>query len=400
MMAVFDYTAKDASGEEMSGVYKNISSVQALKGELSKLGYSLVHANRHHGERAKKSIRLKQSDVVEFAHEFAGMYSSGLSVVRCLDTIEDQTENEELCTIISDVRSKVESGSTLKDAFADYGDLFSEFFIGMLEAGETGSKLGETLYMAAEYLEKQADVRSRIKAAMAYPVIVSVMCFLIVSALVVFVVPVFQKLYRQLHVSLPGPTLILIAVSEAVRQYWWFVLPAIVISVFGIRYALKQEAVKDKIDRIKLRVPIFGKLNKLIISSQYIRTFAMMCSAGIPVIDSLALASRVVDNNEVTEISDEIGHRVLTGSGLAEPMSEYDLFPPMIVQLAGSGEEGGILPEMLMKGVGFMDKKVEKSINALIVKIEPVLSVIMGALVGSILLAVYLPMFDYMGQIK
>jgi type IV pilus assembly protein PilC len=400
MMAVFDYTAKDANGEEMTGMYKNVSSVGALRAELSKLGYSLVRADRHQGEGAKKSIRLKQSEVVEFAHEFAGMYSSGLSVIRCLETIEDQTENEALCTIISDVKSKVESGSTLKDAFADYGEQFSEFFIGMLEAGETGSKLGETLYMAAEYLEKQADVRSRIKAAMAYPVIVSVMCFLIVSALVVFVVPVFQKLYRQLHVSLPGPTLVLIAVSEAVRQYWWFALPAIVISIFGIRYALKQDAVKDKMDRIKLRVPVFGKLNKLIISSQYIRTFAMMCSAGISVIDSLALASRVVDNNEVTEISDEIGHRVLTGSGLAEPMSEYDLFPPMIVQLAGSGEEGGILPEMLMKGVGFMDKKVDKSINALIVKIEPVLSVIMGALVGSILLAVYLPMFDYMVQIK
>jgi type IV pilus assembly protein PilC len=147
-------------------------------------------------------------------------------------------------------------------------------------------------------------------------------------------------------------------------------------------------------------MPLLGKLNRMVATSRFIRTFAMMCSAGISVIDSLELAGRVVDNHHIEMISQQIAKKVMTGSNLAEPMSEYDIFPPMIVQLAGSGEQSGMLSEMLIKGVDFLDKKIEKAIDSLIVKIEPILSVIMGTIVGTILLAVYLPMFDYMGQIK
>ena len=399
-MASFQYIAKDANGNELSGTYTDIVSVGDLKAELAKMGYALIKANKQRAGIFNKTRRLKQPEIVEFAYEFAGMYSAGLSIVRSLETIESQTENESLSSIISDVRQRVEEGSTLKEAFKKYSDIFSIFFVSMVEAGEMGGKLGETLYMAAEYLEKQADLKSRVRAAFTYPIVVSVMCLLIVSAIVVFVVPVFQKLYTQLHVSLPGPTLVLIWVSEIVHRFWWAVLAGIAVLIYGTRYVFKLGTVKKRFDSIKLHMPVLGKLNKMIVTSRFIRTFAMMCSAGVSVIESLELAGKVVDNHEVSMISQAIGKKVLTGSNLAEPMSEYNIFPPMIVELTGAGEQAGILPEMLMKGVGFLDKKVEKAINSLIVKIEPVLSVIMGTVVGLILLAVYLPMFDYMGQIK
>ncbi len=397
-MASFQYIAKDVNGNEVSGTYTDVVSVSDLKDELAKMGYALIKASRQRA--AAKNKRLKPSEIVEFAYEFAGMYSSGLSIVKSLKTIESQTENEALISIVSDVRQRVEEGATLKEAFEKYSDIFSVFFVSMIEAGETGGKLGETLNMAAEYLEKQIDLKSRIKAAFTYPIVVSVMCMIIVSAIVVFVVPVFQKLYNSLHVSLPGPTLVLIWASHLVHQYWWAVLAVIAGLIYGTRYVIKLDSVKIKIDSIKLRMPILGKLNKMIVTSRFIRTFAMMCSAGISVIDSLELAGRVVDNHHVQMMSLQIREKVMTGATLAESMSEYNILPPSIIELTGAGEQAGMLPEMLIKGVGFLDKKIEKAINSLIVKIEPILSVFMGTLVGLILLAVYLPMFDYMGQVK
>lgn len=399
-MASFQYTATDSKGKELTGTYTDIVSVSDLKAELAKMGYALVKANKENAGFFNKKKRLKQSEIIEFVYEFAGMYNAGLSIIKSLETIESQTESETLRSIISDVRLSVEAGSTLKEAFEKHSAIFSVFFVSMVEAGEAGGKLGETLYMAAEYLEKQADLKSRVKAAFAYPIVVSVMCLIIVTTIVIFVVPVFQKLYNSLHVSLPGPTLALIWVSETVLQFWWAILLGIPALVYGTLYLSKLESVKKKMDSMKLRIPVLGKLNKMIATTRFIRTFAMMCSAGVSVIESLELAGKVVDNHEVTMMSQEIGKKVITGSGLAGPMSEYNIFPPVIVELAGAGEEAGILSEMLMKGVGFLDKKIEKTISSLIVKIEPILSVIMGSVVGSILMAVYLPMFDYMGQIK
>ena len=399
-MAAFQYIAKDNKGNEFSGVYEDIASVALLRTELDKMGYALIKATRNRKAAFKKTKRLKQSEIVSFTYEFAGMYAAGLSIVKCLETIEKQTDNDSLRVVVVDVKSQVEAGSTLKEAFEKYSDLFSEFFVGMIEAGEAGGRLAETLKMAAEYLEQQEDVRSKIKAAFAYPVIVSVLCLVIVSALIVFVIPVFQKLYRQLNVALPGPTQALILISEAVQQYWWAIIPGIVGLIFAGRYASKQPEVKQRLDGWKLNMPVLGKVNRMIVSTKYMRTFSMMISAGVSVIDSLALAEKVVDNHEVTLMSQDIRKRVLTGSSLAEPMSEYDIFPPMIVQLADAGEESGELSSMLIGGVGFLDKKIDKAIKSLVVKIEPILSVVIGSVVGSILLAVYLPMFDYMGKVK
>ena len=399
-MPVFKYTAKDSEGDEFSGVYTDISSVGALRSELMKLGYELITATKDVNATSKKPHRLKQSEIVSFAYEFAGMYSAGLSIIKCLETVENQTENDSLSAIVSDIRLSVEAGATLHEAFEKYRDIFSDFFLGMIEAGETGGKLSETLHMAAEYLEQQLETKSKIKAAFAYPIVVSIMCLVIVTALVIFVVPVFQKLYSQLHIELPGPTQILILISVVVRNYWWLVISLTAGLFFGIKKAVKVEAVKQKLDKMMLNMPVFGKLNKMIITSRYIRTFAMMVSAGVSVVESLELAEKVVNNHEVNLMSRDIRQKVLTGSGISAPMSEYNIFPPVIVQLAGAGEEAGVLSEMLIKGVGFLDKKIDKMIKSLIVKIEPILSVIIGAAVGSILMAVYLPMFDYMGKIK
>ncbi len=399
-MAVFNYIAKDSNGNEFSGAYTDINSTSALRAELSKMGYTLVKARRERKAVQKGSGKIKQTEIVAFAYEFAGMYSAGLSIVRCLETFEEQTENHALKLVISDVKQHIETGSSLKDAFEKYRSVFSDFFLGMVEAGEAGGKLGETLQMAATYLEKQDELKRKVKAAFAYPVVVGLMCMFIVSILVIFVIPVFQKLYDQLHIALPGPTLLLITISKVVREYWWLTLLAIFLIVYIGRKIFRNPACKAKIDFFKLNMPIFGRLNRMVVVSRFVRTFAMMSAAGVSVVEALGVARQVANNNEMRKIAETIQKEIMAGSTLAGPMSRYPIFPPIIIQMAAAGEEAGILPEMLTKGVDFLDSHIDRVVKSLLIKIEPALSVVMGAIVGSILLGVYLPMFDYMGHVK
>lgn len=398
-MAVFEYIAKDSTGNILSGSYTDVESIRQLRQEMKKLGYSLVKAHKEKQFFGKKA-RIKKSDIVTFAYELAGMYTAGLSIVRCLETMESQTENGSLKSVIIDIKQKVETGLPLHEAFAAHREVFSDFFIGMVEAGQTGGKLGETLNMAANYLEKQEELKSKVRSAFAYPIVVSVMCMIIVSALVVFVIPVFQKMYSQLHVTLPLPTLILVAISEAARRFWAIIIPGVAIMIYVCRKILKIPEVKIWLDSIKLKIPVFGPLNRLVVVSRFMRTFAMMLSAGIGIVESLELAKRIVGNKVMEDVGTAIQEKIMVGSSLAEPMAEFNIFPPIIHQLAGAGEEAGVLPEMLLKGVDFLDAAIERKVQSLLTKLEPILSVVLGSIVGGILLGVYLPMFDYMGQIK
>lgn len=399
-MAVFEYIATDSTGSEFSGVYTDVENASDLKQELAKMGYSLVKAQRQKRSGQKRTGKIKQTDIVAFAFEFSGMYGAGLSIVRCLETFEEQAENGAFKSVITDIRQRVETGSSLAESFEKHRGIFSDFFVGMVEAGEKGGRLSETLQMAAVYLEKQAALKTKVKSAFAYPVVVMIMCCIIVTALVIFVIPVFQKLYSQLHISLPGPTLMLILISEIVRNYWMYAVPVLGISFFTIRKILANPLVKMKMDSIKLNIPVFGKLNRLVLVSRFIRTFAMMSQAGVTVVESIDLAKRVANNHEMEMIADNLRDEIMMGNNLAQPMATHSIFPPMIIQLTAAGEEAGILPEMLGKGVDFLDAHIERMIASLLIKIEPILSVFMGAIVGSILLGVYLPMFDYMGQVK
>ncbi len=397
-MAVFEYIAKDKDGGTFSGIYQDIENTAVLRDELAKMGYVLIKARKKSLREKKGKVRRKE--VVTFAYKFAGMCAAGLSIVRCLEVLEEQSENPAMKGMVSDIRQNVETGSNLKNAFEKYKDVFSDFFLGMLEAGETSGKLSHTLQMTADYLEKQASLRTKVKAAFAYPVIVGVMCFLIVGYLITCVVPVFSKIYKQLHVELPAPTQMLVLISDGIRNWWWAILMGVPLLVVAFRKLSAHPANKARWDRFKLNMPIFGKLNRMVVVSRLMRTFAMLASAGVSFIEALDVAARVANNQKCNEITKEMRRTIEAGSPLASSLKKYDLFPSMIVQLAAAGEEAGVLPEMVNKGVDFLDQDIDRHIAALLVKLEPALTVIMGALVGFILMGVYLPMFDYMSHIK
>ncbi len=397
-MAVYQYTARDAAGNEFDGSYSDVDSVSVLRRELSKMGYVLVKV--HRGRRATKKRRVRQTEVVAFSYQFAGMCSAGLPIAKCLETLEEQAENPAFKCVIAEVRQDIQAGSSLKSAFQKHRKLFSDFFLGMVEAGESASKLSEALNMSAEYLEKRMDINRKVVSAFAYPVFVGVVCLLVLMGLLAFVVPVFAKVYQQLHVTLPGPTLLLVALSNVIRYRWWAILLALIASPIALRRISKWPWIKARLDLFKLNMPVFGRLNRLIVVSQFTRTFAMLASVGVPLIEALHVASVVAHNHRITEITGQLQAAIEAGHPVGTSLKQYDIFPPMISQLATSGEEAGALAEMLNKGADFIDKDIDRTTSSLLAKLEPALTVFMGAVVGVILMAVYLPMFDYMQHLK
>ncbi len=398
-MAVYTYIAEDRNGARFPGSYEDIDSVSSLRSELDKMGYALVRARRKKQTSGRRG-RISRRDVVTFAYKFAGMYSAGLGILQCLETLERQSDNKAFKNVISDIRTNVETGSSLKASFEKHREIFSDFFIGMLEAGELGGKLAEALDMTAAYLEKQLALKQKVKAAFAYPVIVTAMCFGVVGFLLAFVIPVFSKLYKQVNAPLPGPTFALIAASSFIRDFWWAIGIFIVVGVVLARRISKQPQVRKRWDYFKLNMPVFGKLNRMLVVSNFTRTFAMLSSVGVSFIKSLDMAAVVANNMLMSEITRHLQKAIEAGGGVADSLKKYDIFPSVIVQLAGSGEQAGALPEMMHKGADLLDKDIDRTIASLLVKLEPTLTLIMGAIVGFILMGAYLPMFDYIGHLK
>jgi type IV pilus assembly protein PilC len=398
-MAVFEYTAKDTTGNELNGVYTDVDSMETLAAELTKVGYVLVDARRQSAP-GRLSGRVRQKDVASFAFKFACMYSAGLPLVRCLESLQEQVGNQTFKNIIADVHQQVEKGSSLKDAFEPHRKVFGDFFLGMIEAGETAGELARALDMSARYLEKRLEMRQKVRGAFVYPIVVGVVCTLVVLGVLIFVVPMFSQMYKRLHVELPGPTQALVVLSTVLRGWWWALLPAVAALALGVRRLMTRPRVRVCWDRWKIRMPLLGPLNHLVLVGQFIRTFGMLISVGVPIVEAVDSAGRVVRNAELSRIAADLQQAIRVGRPVAESFKAHSLFPSMVVQLVASGEEAGVLPDMLAKAADVLDKEADRMAASLLVKIEPLLTVLMGAVIGLILMGVYLPMFDYMARLK
>ncbi len=398
-MPTYEYIAKDQTGRELCGTYEDIANVKRLRDELAKVGYVLVKARNSKALISSRS-RIRQKDIVAFAYTFSSMYSAGLSVIQCLETLENQTECQALKSIIIDIRQKIEVGSSLTKAFEPHRKVFSTFLVGMLEAGEVSGKLSEALQASALYLEKKADLNNKIKSAFIYPISVAVVSVGVILCLLLFVVPVFIKLYHNLHVPLPWPTLFLIMLSYLVRQWWWLILGFIPVAIWGSKIILKNPMICTYWERLRLRFPLLGRLNRLIMVSRYIRPFAMLISVGVSVMEAFQLAEDIVSSQVMSNISQEVRKSTQAGNPVGKSLEKHDIFPPVVIQMATSGDQVGRLPEMMTKGADILDREIEQMISAFVVKIEPVLTLVMGAFIGILLLGIYLPMFDYMTHMK
>ena len=398
--AIYEYTARDRSGAVHSGSMEG-SSPAAVAGALREKGFVALKVDPKKVSGLDKEIQIpgfkkkvKLKEVAIFSRQLSTMVNSGLTLIRALAILEEQNESPLLAGIIGEVRTNVEQGNSLSAALEQHPDVFNHLYVSMVRAGEVGGALDETLIRLADTLEAGVRLRSKVKSAMAYPVVVFALIVLIVAGMLLFVVPIFKNMYDDLGGSLPLPTQTLINISGAITQYWWIVIGGLVGGIFAFRRWKRTEAGKVTWDRLKLRMPIFGSLVQKVAISRFARTFSVLSRTGVPVLQALDIVSQTAGNSLVSEAVIDVQSSVRRGESLSAPLERHEVFPPMVTHMMAVGEETGALDAMLGKVADFYDNEVDDTVNALTSLIEPLLIIVMGVVVGGILISLYLPMFN------
>jgi type IV pilus assembly protein PilC len=346
----------------------------------------------------RKKVKLK--DLSVFSRQFATMINSGLPLLRSLAILEQQTESKELAKVVGQMRLDVEQGTALSTAMAKHPKAFGRLYVAMVRAGETGGVLDSVLLRLADTLEREVELRRKIKSAMAYPVVVMVVVVLILSAMLLFVVPTFKNLFASLGGTLPLPTRLLLAASEGFKKYFLFVFLAVGGMIFAFRRWKKTDRGRYAVDRLKLKLPIFGQLFKKTALSRFARTLGALSRSGVPLLQSLDIVAETVENQVMANAVRDVQASVKEGESLAQPLSRHEIFPPMVVQMLAVGEETGALDTMLEKISDFYDEEITATVDALTALIEPLLIVVVGGTVGLIVISLYLPMFRLIDLIK
>jgi type IV pilus assembly protein PilC len=402
----YAYKVRDKQGKVVEGSL-DAESQQLLVAKLRSMGYTPIDVKEQRTEQLSRDIsipglsnRIKLKDVSVFSRQFATMINSGLSLLRALYILAEQTESKPLAAIVNEVRIDVEKGSSLSAALSKHPKAFSRLYVSMVKAGEVGGVLDSVLVRLADTIEKQVELRRKVKSAMTYPVVVAVLVLLIVTAMLLFIIPMFKGLYTELGGELPLPTKILIDISSFCKKFWYLVFVLEIGAVVGFRRWISSEEGRKKWDSIKLRVPIFGQLVQKTALARFSRTLSALVRSGVPILESLDIVAETAGNHVVATAVRDAQSGVKQGEGLAARLEHHAVFPPMVVQMMAVGEETGAVDEMLDKIADFYDQEVEATVNALTSLIEPLLIVVMGGAVGGMVIALYMPMFNIIKLIK
>jgi type IV pilus assembly protein PilC len=345
--------------------------------------------------------KVKLKDVSLFSRQFATMVGSGLSLLRTLNILAEQTEHPVMAKAITAIRDDVERGSSLSGSMAKHPKVFSQLFVAMVRAGETGGQLDTVLNRVADNFEADYKLRQKVKAAMTYPVVVAGIAVILVTIMLLFVVPTFAEMFTGLGGTLPLPTAILMKLSKAAK---WLVPTMIVGAIVG-RIAYKRGRavsadVRYRTDKLKLKIPIFGDLFQKVALSRFTRTLALLLRAGVPVLQALDIVAATTGNEVLSRAARDVRESVRSGETMAAPLARHGVFPPMVVQMISVGEDTGALDAMLDKVSDFYDQEVESTTESLTALIEPLMIAVLGGVVGSMIVALYMPMFSIFDLIK
>jgi type IV pilus assembly protein PilC len=399
----FDYKVRDKSGDLVEGQLDGDSMALVVR-RLREMGYMPISVTPKSAVNLKTEIkipglsgRIKLREVAVMTRQLSTMVDSGLSVVRSLGILSSQVENPELARIINEVRLDLEHGSSLSAACAKHPKAFSKLYCTLIQAGEVGGNLDEVLIDLSDTIEKQANLNREIRSAMTYPAVVLSVMVVIFSAMIIFIVPVFQKLFQGLGGKLPLPTQILIDVSNVMASPWLVVVIAVVVAgIVGIRTWLATEGGRRIWDRWMLKPPVFGQLFHKVALARVTNTLGSLISSGVPILEALDISAETAGNVTIGDVLREAKNAVREGRPLADALREHeDIIPVLMVQMVEVGEQTGVLDGMLKKVAVFYDQEVEVTVNNLTALLEPLLTVVMGAGVGMMVISLYLPMFDY-----
>ncbi len=404
-MATFTYTARRDQGGILSGQLAGDSKT-AVAAELRRKGFTVVRLQEKRGlpsvnELLESATRIKPRDKAVFARQFATMINSGLAVLRALSVLEEQTENLRFRKIIGAVRIDVEAGMTLSDAMAKYPVAFDRLYVAMVKAGEAGGALDKTLIRLASQLEKDDSLRRTIKSAMAYPVLIAGFAIMVMFGMILFIIPIFAGMYKDLGGQLPSLTRLMMGISSMLSGYWFIFFPAVFLLIWGVMRLKKTERGRRTWDRMKLKMPMkVGPVIQKIALARFSRTLATLVSSGVPILQAIDITGRTSGNTVIEEAMVDVKESVRNGETIARPLSRVAVFPPMVTNMISIGEETGALDSMLHKVADFYEDEVDASIKSLTSIIEPIMMIFVGGMVGVIVISMYLPMFNMMNLVK
>ena len=401
-MATFTYDAVDPQGRSVKG---------KIEADNEQLVLAKLHEQRFHvvglseartglkTQAAAKTQKVKLQSLVVFSRQFATMIDAGIAIIKCLDILETQTKEEGLKGVIAAVRKDVKGGLSLTDALAKHPHVFSKLYVNMIRAAEIGGILDVILDRLAGFLEKEMEIKGKIKSAMMYPTIVLVFAGIMVNALFLFVLPRFKEIFASMQVDMPAVTQALFDMSDWLRAYWWVVLILGVGGFIALKQYDKTTKGRYKLDQLKLKMPIFGDLVLKISVSRFSRTFGTLIASGVPMMRSLEIIGETSGNAVLAEAIANARVSIREGAKISQPLANSGLFPAMVTHMIDVGEETGRLSEMLSKVADFYDDEVDAMVKGLTSLIEPLLIVFMGVLVGFIAIAVMSPIFKLVSSI-
>ena len=403
MALTFDYKVRDKGGELVEGQLDGDSMALVVR-RLREMGYMPISVTPKSAVNLKTEIkipglsdRIKLREIAVMTRQLSTMVDSGLSVVRSLGILGTQVENPELARILTQVRLDLEHGSSLSVACAKHPKAFSKLYCTLLQAGEVGGNLDEVLLSLADAIEKQAQLNRTIKSAMTYPAVVLSVMLLIFSAMIIFIVPVFQGLFKSLGGTLPVPTQILIKISDIMTSAWVLLIIAMVVgAIVGVKKWIATENGRRIWDRWMLKPPVFGQLFHKVALARVTNTLGSLIGSGVPILEALDISAETAGNVTIGDVLRKAKNGVREGRPLADTLREHeDVIPSLMVQMIEVGEQTGVLDGMLHKVAAFYDQEVEVTVNNLTALLEPLLTVFMGIGVGIMVISLYLPMFDY-----
>lgn len=404
-MATFAFRAVDRAGVATRGEME-ADSKQAVTAQLRQRGLIVLDVEEKAPPSANDILarfkRVKADALVIATRQLATMVSSGMTLLRALYVIEEQTENEKLKETLTAVRKDVEAGLSFSKALAKHPDVFNDLYVAMVQAGESGGILEQTLQRVANQLEKDAALRRMIKAAMVYPSLVISFSFLVLIALVAFLVPVFEKIFKDFGGELPAITQFTVGLSHLITGRWYLMIAVGVAAVVIFRRWKRTEWGRMQWDTFKLKIPMkIGDIVQKVALARFSRTFAGLVAAGVPMLEAIEITGRTAGNKVIEKAMREVRESVSRGGTISAPMAKApNVFPAMVVQMISVGEETGALETMLGKVADFYEEQVEAAVKALTSILEPVMIVLVGAIVGFIVISMYMPMFRVYDQIR
>jgi type IV pilus assembly protein PilC len=400
-MPQFEWEGKTLNGEPKKGVSK-ASSGDALRATLRKDGIIITRSTETKVAKSEKynpKKKIKKLHIVLFTRQLSTMITSGLPLVQSLDILGNQMEDANFRGIVREIKAKIEGGSRFADALRDFPQCFDELYVNLVVAGEEGGLLDNVLQRLALYMEKSERLKKKVKSAMIYPIAIIVVAIGVTLVLLLFVIPVFEKMFKEMGAELPLMTQLVISLSNYIKSYILYFVPVVVVAVYGFLRYYKTEGGNRKIDAIILKLPLFGVLTLKASVARITRTLSTLLTSGVAILESLVICAKVAGNKVIEDALMVARSRISEGKTMSEPLEQAGIFPPMVVQMVQVGESTGALDSMLGKIADFYDEDVDNIVTNMTALMEPMIMMFLGVVLGGLVIAMYLPIFKLGGAV-